>query len=104
MEKVFGFLLLVIFIIAVGTFTFVYCVSINGNINKMLKRKGYSGYKEYCKMMTAKISRRKRNQIRQLEQPVSLPKKTNYTRKMAKRQQKKQVDAFYQHNVDQSKR
>ncbi len=104
MEKVFGILLLCIFIAAVGVFTVIYFVSVNENIEKMLKRKGYGGYEYYRKAMDAKALRREKEQMRQLKERIRLPEKTNYTRKIAKRQQKRQVDSFYERNIDRRKR
>lgn len=104
MEKIFGVFLLAVFIIAVGTFTIIYFLSINDNIEKMLKRRGHNSYGHYRAFMDAKARRREKEQLQQLKERISLPKKTNYSHKTAKRQQKKQVDAFYERNIEKKQR
>ncbi len=101
MKIIFGTILLLIFILAIGLIAVTYVYAINDNINNMLKKKGFKSYKNYKKCMESKPAVENLPEDGKKKSDSHIAK---YNYKMQKKEEKKQIEEYLYYEMSKRRK
>lgn len=101
MKIIIGTVLLIIFILTVGTIAVTYVFSVNNNINNMLRKKGFKNYKNYKKSMKNKSVSESLPEDIKIKSDNCIAK---YNYKIKKKEEKKQVEEYLYYELSKKRK